>query len=140
MTIANNIKTTISQTESPKEYFKFMEEYSVDKSLSGTLMAQLTTMKLDGSRGMQEHIIEMSNIVARLKTLRMALEDSFSLQFILNLRPLNYGLFQINYNTIKDKWDVNELASKLVQEEARLKSQEVIPSTLLVKELAKDLK
>ncbi|KAK5794158.1 hypothetical protein PVK06_035365 [Gossypium arboreum] len=30
---------------------------------------QLTNMKYDGSRGTQEHIIEMTNIAARLKTL-----------------------------------------------------------------------
>ncbi|KAL3524677.1 hypothetical protein ACH5RR_013049 [Cinchona calisaya] len=102
MTIANNIKTTIPQTESAKEYLKFVEECfrSADKSLAGTLMAQLTTIKFDWSRGMQEHIIEMSNIAASLKTLGMAMEDSFLVQFILNSLPPNYGPFQINYNTI----------------------------------------
>ena len=51
MSIANNIKTTISKTESAKEYLKFVEERfcSVDKSLIGTLMAEITTMKYDGS-------------------------------------------------------------------------------------------
>ena len=41
MTIANNIKTTIPQTESAKEYLRFVEERfrSADKSLAGTLMA-----------------------------------------------------------------------------------------------------
>ncbi|GAB2290772.1 hypothetical protein Dimus_038117 [Dionaea muscipula] len=71
MTIANNIKTTIPQTESTKEYLKFVEErfQSADKSFAGTLMAQLMTMKFDGSRSMQEHTIEMTNIAARLQTL-----------------------------------------------------------------------
>ena len=36
--------------------------------------------------------------------------------------PFEYGAFQINYNTIKDKWDVNELTRKLIQEENRLKN------------------
>ena len=124
MTIANNIKTTIPQTESAKEYLRFVEERfrSADKSLAGTLMAQLTTMKFDGSRSMQEHTIEMTNIAARLKTLGMAVDDSFLVQFILNSLPSEYGAFQINYNTIKDKWDVNELTGKLIQEENRLKN------------------
>ncbi|KAB2032302.1 hypothetical protein ES319_D05G364200v1 [Gossypium barbadense] len=62
MIIANNIKTTIPQTESAKEYLMFVEECfcSMDKPLVGTLMAQLITMKYDGSRGMQEHIIELA--------------------------------------------------------------------------------
>ena len=51
MTIANNIKTTIPQTKSAKEYLKFVEErfHSTDKSLASTLMVELTTMKYDGS-------------------------------------------------------------------------------------------
>ena len=46
-------------------------EYSqtADKSVVGTLMSTLTTMKFDGSRTMYEHVIEMINIAARLKTL-----------------------------------------------------------------------
>ncbi|XP_057990190.1 uncharacterized protein LOC131172696 [Hevea brasiliensis] len=116
MTIANNIKTTILQTENAKEYLNFVEERfrSANKSLAGTLMAQLTTMKYNGSKSMHEHIIEMSDMAARLKTLGMAVDDSFLVQFILNSLPPEYGLFQINYNTIKDKWNVNELANKLV--------------------------
>ena len=48
----------------------------------------------------------------------------FLVQFILNSLPSEqYGPFQMNYNTIKDKWSVNELASMLVQEETRLKNQ-----------------
>ncbi|XP_061356260.1 uncharacterized protein LOC133300703 [Gastrolobium bilobum] len=124
MTVANNIKSTIPQTESAKEYTKFVEERfcSADKSLVDTLMAQLTTMKFDGSRTMQEHIIEMTHFAAKLNTLGLTVADSFLVQFILNSLPSEYGPFQINYNTIKDKWNVNELASMLVQEEGRLKN------------------
>ena len=86
-------------------------------------MAELTTMKFDGTRGMHEHILEMSNLAAKLKALGMNVDESFLVQFILNFLPLQYGLFQIHYNTIKDKWNVNELASMLVQEETRLKQQ-----------------
>nr|XP_033509314.1 uncharacterized protein LOC117274201 isoform X2 [Nicotiana tomentosiformis] len=89
MNIANNIKSTIPQTESAREYLKFVEECFrfADKSLAGTLMAELTTMKFDGSRSMQNHIIEMTNIAARLQTLGMKVDDSFLVQFILNSLP-----------------------------------------------------
>ena len=91
MTIVNNIKTTIPQTETTKEYLKFVEERfrSANKSLAGTLMAELTTMKYDGSQGMQQHIINMSNIAARLKTLGMTVDNSLLVQFILNSLPPN---------------------------------------------------
>ncbi|KAG8390191.1 hypothetical protein BUALT_Bualt01G0057900 [Buddleja alternifolia] len=125
MTIANNIKTTLPESVTAKEYLKLVEDRfrSADKSLAGTLMAELTTMKYDGSRSMQQHILEMTNTAARLKSLGMTVDDSFLVQFILNSLPPEYGPFQINYNTIKDKWDVNELSSKLTQEETRLKAQ-----------------
>ena len=66
MTIANNIKSTIPQTVSAKEFLKFVEERfrSAEKCLAGILMAKLTTIKYDGSKGMQDHIIEMTNIAA----------------------------------------------------------------------------
>ena len=49
------------KVENAKEIMKFVEKHSriVDKSLAGTLMSTLTTMKFDGSRTMREHIIGM---------------------------------------------------------------------------------
>ncbi|XP_019429207.1 PREDICTED: uncharacterized protein LOC109336848, partial [Lupinus angustifolius] len=51
MSIAGNIKSALPKTESAKEMLKFVEERSqtADKSLAGTLMSTLTTMKFDGS-------------------------------------------------------------------------------------------
>ena len=88
-------------------------------------MAYLTTMKYDRLRSMQQHILDMTNFAAILMTLGMKVDDSFLVQFILNSLPLEYGPFQINYNTMKDKWEVNELASKLTQEETRQRTQGV---------------
>ena len=123
MIVLNNIKSTLLQTESAKESLKFVEEHfrSADKSLAGTLMAELTILKFDGSISMQNHIIEMNNITSRLSTLGMKVDDTFLIQFIMNSLLLEYGLFQMNYNTIKDKWDVSELSSMITQEESRLK-------------------
>ncbi|XP_009630499.4 uncharacterized protein LOC107815912 [Nicotiana tabacum] len=125
MNIANNIKITIPKTESARKYLKFVKEHfrSADKSLAGTLMIELTTIKFDGSRSMQNHITEMTNIAARLQTLGMKVDDSFLVQFILNSLPSEYGPFQINYNTIKDKCNVSELSSMLIREDPRLKKQ-----------------
>jgi len=100
-----------------------VEEHSqiADKSLVGTLMSTLTTMKFDGSRII--HVIEMTNIAARLKTLGMIVNENFLVHFILNSLTFEYGPFQMSYNTMKDKWNVHELHNVLVQEETRLKNQ-----------------
>jgi len=73
MTVADSIKTTLPKIESAKKFMELVEEYSqtADKSVVGTLMSTLITMKFDSSRTMYEHVIEMTNIAARLKTLRI---------------------------------------------------------------------
>ena len=116
ISIASNIKSALPKTNSAKEFMKFVEEHSqtVDKSLTRTLMSTLTTMKYDGSRTMHEHVIEMTNIAARLKSLGMEVDEDFLMQFILNSLSSEYGLFQMNYNTMKDKWNMHELHNMLV--------------------------
>ncbi|XP_012831506.1 PREDICTED: uncharacterized protein LOC105952491 [Erythranthe guttata] len=99
-----------------KERFKL-----ADKSLAGTLMAELTTMKYDGDKGIQEHILNMTDKAAKLGALGMKVEESFLVQFILNSLPSKFGPFKIHYNTKKDKWNLNELTSMFIQEEVRLK-------------------
>lgn len=89
MTMANNIKSFLPHTDNAKEFLKNVEDKfkSADKSLAGTLMARLTTMKFDGSRDMYEQVIEMTNIATQLKNLGMIVDDSFLVQFIMNSLP-----------------------------------------------------
>jgi len=65
MSIVSNIKSALPTTESLREFMKFVEERSqtADKSLAGTLMSTLTTIKFDGFRTRHEHVIEMTNIL-----------------------------------------------------------------------------
>ncbi|CAA7062178.1 unnamed protein product [Microthlaspi erraticum] len=122
MTITSNIKTSLPDVDKAKTYLTAIEERfkTEDKSLAGKLMADLTTMKYDGTRSMHEHCIEMTNLAAKLKNLGMSVDDSFLVQFILISLSPQYGPFQISYNTTDEKWTSNELTGKLVQEESRL--------------------
>lgn len=54
MTIAKNIKSIIPQTESVREYLKFMEEHFrfADKSLISTLTDELAIKMFDGLHSM----------------------------------------------------------------------------------------
>ena len=42
-------------------------------------MSTLTTIEFDGSRTMHEHVIEMTNIAARLKSIRMAVDKNYNM-------------------------------------------------------------
>ena len=68
------------------------------------------------------------------------MDDTFFVQFIWNSLTLEYKPFQINYNNIKNKWDVSEMSNMLTQEELRLKKQGGHFINLWVKELVNDLK
>ncbi|WVZ04530.1 hypothetical protein V8G54_025336 [Vigna mungo] len=125
MSMAENVKPSMPKTESAKEFMRMIKEYSqsdiTDKSIVGTLMSELTTKKFDWSQPIHEHVTGMANIAARLKSMGMEVNESFLVQFIMNSLPPEFGQFQVNYNTIKDKWNFQEIKAMLVQEEGRLK-------------------
>ena len=105
MTISNNIKISLTQTNNALEFLKGVEDRfkSVDKSHVGTLMAKLITMKYDGNRGVQDHILNMTDKATKLGALGMQVDESFLVQFILNSLPSQFGPFKIYYNTNKEK-------------------------------------
>ncbi|XP_059450912.1 uncharacterized protein LOC132181688 [Corylus avellana] len=86
-------------------------------------MNKLSIMKHDKSRSVREHIMEMRDIAAQLKSLEIEISESFLVHFILNSLPVEYGPFKISYNTHKEKWSINELLTMCVQEEERLKHE-----------------
>ena len=57
---------------------------TVDKSLVGKLMDKLTTMHFDGTRTMNDNIIEMTNLATKLSTLGIKVDDSFLVKSVLN--------------------------------------------------------
>ena len=105
MIVADSITTTLPKIDNAKEFMGLVREHSqtTDKSLTGTLISTLTILKFDGSRTMHEHVIEMTNIAAKLKTLGMVVNENFHVEFILKSLPFEYGSFQMSYNTMKDK-------------------------------------
>ena len=74
-------------------------------------------MKYDGQKGIQQHILNMTEKAAKLKALGMGI--SFLVQFVLNSLPSQFAPFKIHYNTNRDQWNLNELISKSIQEEVR---------------------
>lgn len=82
---------------------EFSQFESADKSHIGALMGTLTTCKFDSTRIMHQHVTEIIDTTTKLRSMDMEVGESFLVQFIINSLPTAYGLFQINYNTIKDK-------------------------------------
>ncbi|XP_060170600.1 uncharacterized protein LOC132601538 [Lycium barbarum] len=121
--ISQSIRGSIPNSDKVKVYMKAIEEQfvSTDKALASTLMKRLSSMTFDRSRIVREHIMEMKDIAAKLKSLEVDIFEPFLVHFILNSLPAEYGPFKISYNKHKNKWSINELLTMCVQEEERLK-------------------
>ncbi|RVW75186.1 Retrovirus-related Pol polyprotein from transposon TNT 1-94 [Vitis vinifera] len=79
----------------------------------------------------REYIMEMSNLVTRLKALKLELSEDILVDLVLVLvlvlisLPTQFSPFKISYNTQKEKWTLNELIAQCVQEEERLKQEKI---------------
>lgn len=106
---------------------EFLKECSqselADKSHVKALMGMLTTCEFDGTHIICQHVTKMIDIAAKLGSMGMEVSESLLVQFNISSLPPEFGPFQINYNTIKDKWSTTKLQTMLIQEEARLKKQ-----------------
>ncbi|KAF7827102.1 putative RNA-directed DNA polymerase [Senna tora] len=96
---------------------------SSDNYKASTLIAQLSSMKYTGTKAVREHIMQMQDIVAQLKSLDIEITDSFLVLLILNSLPSQFGRFKITYNTHNENWSINELLSMCVQDEGMLNSE-----------------
>ena len=67
--------------------------------------------------------MEMSNLVTRLRALKLELSDDILVHLVLISLPAQFSTFKISYNTQKEKWSLNELIAQCVQEEERLKQE-----------------
>ncbi|KAK3032791.1 hypothetical protein RJ639_035894 [Escallonia herrerae] len=85
----------------------------------------MVTLKYSGSNGVREHILRMNDMASQLKGLDMEISEGFLVHFIMTSLPAQFGPFKINYNTQKEKWKMSELISMCVQEEERLKSEQL---------------
>jgi hypothetical protein len=123
--VTKGIRGSIPECKKATEFMRAVEEQfvSFDKVLASTLMKKLSSKTFDRSRSVREHIMEMRDMAAQLKSLEVDISESFLVHFILNSLPTEYTPFKISYNTHKDKWSVNELLTMCVQEEERLKHE-----------------
>ncbi|XP_042490585.1 uncharacterized protein LOC122070492 [Macadamia integrifolia] len=122
-TIRKFIKGSIPDSTDAKTYLASIEKWfsTLDKSLTDTLMAKLVNMKYNDSSAIADHIYGMTNLSAQLAKMDQILNEPFLVGLIIQSLPQKFKPFKIHYNTNKDKWDLNELQSKCVQEEQRLK-------------------
>ncbi|KAL5777234.1 hypothetical protein ACOSP7_010160 [Xanthoceras sorbifolium] len=110
------IRGSLDQQDNVRDLLKGIDEQFVtsEKALASTLIMKLSSIRLTSIKGVLEHIMQMRDIAAQLKKLKVDMSESFLVHYILNTLPQQYEPFKISYNIHKDKWSINELMTMCV--------------------------
>ncbi|XP_042006424.1 uncharacterized protein LOC121755205 [Salvia splendens] len=121
--IPENFRGTVPKEATAKEFLEAidMNFASNEKAETASLMHKLVTMRYNGRGEIREHIMEMSNTASKLTALNLTISDDQLVHLVMISLPHQFDHFKVSYNTVKDKWSLNELISHCVQEEERLK-------------------
>ncbi|GAV57656.1 UBN2 domain-containing protein [Cephalotus follicularis] len=96
------------------------ERYRVSSHADiGSLFQILFNMKYDGNGG----IIRMVDYQTKLKALKVDLPDTCIVHQALNTLPPEFSIIKTNYNSQDESWSINDLISRVVAEEEKLKKE-----------------
>jgi hypothetical protein len=120
--ILEGIRGAILECETDVECLEKVESQftSSSKAYASSLIKRLISKKYtDG--GARDHILRMSNVAARLKPLDLAIKDGFLIYLIFNSLLKKFETFEVNYNSMNDKWTPEKFIAMCVQEEESIK-------------------
>lgn len=86
------------------------------------LCLMMMKVKYDGSRGIHEHVMEMSDLAAQLNALEMIIAENFSFHLILNSLLPEFGQFIITFNIHKQTFYLNTHLKKFIHDPLLLMS------------------
>ncbi|RDX67397.1 hypothetical protein CR513_53730, partial [Mucuna pruriens] len=109
----------IFQSQSARKFLEEIDQFFAknEKAETSNLLTKLILMKYKDRGNIKEYIMNMSNIAAKLKSLKLELGEDLIVYLLLISLSTHFGQFKVSYNTQKDKWSLNELISHCVQEE-----------------------
>jgi hypothetical protein len=71
--------------------------------------------------GVRDHILRMSNVAVRLRTLDLAIKDGFLIYLIFNSLPKEFETFEVSYISMNENWTLEKFTTMCVREEERIK-------------------
>jgi hypothetical protein len=120
--ISEGIRGAIPECETVVEYLKKVKSQFTgsSKAYASSFIKRLISEKYTGG-GVRDHILRMSNVAARLKLLDLDIKDGFLIYLMFNSLPKEFETFEVNYNSMNDKWTLEKFIAMCVQEEERIK-------------------
>ena len=71
-------------------------------------------MRYKGKKNIREYIMKMSNLVTKLKALKLELSEYILVHLVLISLSTQFSPFKISYNTQNEKLTLNELIAQCV--------------------------
>jgi hypothetical protein len=102
------------------------------KAYVSSLIKTLISEKYIGG-SVRDHIFRMSNVAARLKPLNLAINDGFLIYLIFNSLSKEFKTFEVNYNSMNDKWTLKKFIAMCAQDEERIKRNNGDDSVKMIK-------
>ncbi|PKU81467.1 hypothetical protein MA16_Dca024602 [Dendrobium catenatum] len=89
------------EEENAKKFLSQIADHFVDskKVEISTILSKLVSMQYKGKGNIREYIMEMSNLVTRLRALKFKLSDNIIVHLFLISLPTQFSPFKISYNT-----------------------------------------
>ncbi|XP_073158433.1 uncharacterized protein [Henckelia pumila] len=130
--ISDTIRGLIPEETDAKKFLdqiadRFTANEKVETSI---ILTKLVSMRYNEKGNIREYIMEMSNLVTRLKAFKLEFSEAILVHLVLISLPAQFNQLKMSYNTQKEIWTFNELIAQCVQEEGRLK-QDIIESAHL---------
>jgi hypothetical protein len=94
---------------------------ALQKTHTSTIIKRLVIEKYSFDSGVREHILKMSNMTSKLKSMDMGLKDEFLVNLVMSSLPKEFETFEINYNFQPESWGIEKLIVMCVQEEEMIK-------------------
>ena len=85
-----------------------------EKVKTSTILSKLVSMLYKRKENIREYIMEMFNLVTRLKALKLELSKDKLVHLVLISLPIQFSPFKISYNRQKEKWTLNEFIAQCV--------------------------
>jgi hypothetical protein len=99
--IMEAIRGAIPNCETFKEYIKKLKSQFTGSSKmhTSTIIKKLVMKKYSFDSGVREHILKMSNMTSKLKSMDMWLKYEFLVHLVMSSLPKKFEPFEINYNS-----------------------------------------
>jgi hypothetical protein len=113
--ISEGIRGAILKCETVVDYLEKVESQftSSSKAYASSLIKRLISEKYTGC-SVRDHILRMSNVAATLKPLDLGIKDGFLIYLIFNSLLKEFETFEVNYNSMNNKWTIEKFIAMCV--------------------------